>query len=151
MTDGGHSEGLSIGELAARTGVAPSALRFYEAQGLITSSRTSGRQRRYSRDMLRRVSFVRIAQQVGLSLGEIRGALASLPDHRTPTRRDWERLSGSWRPMLDERIRLLERLRDELSGCIGCGCLSLTTCPLYNPDDMLGANGPGPRILLGDR
>jgi MerR family redox-sensitive transcriptional activator SoxR len=147
----GHLEGLGIGELGARTGVAASALRFYEAEGLITSTRTGGGQRRYARDTLRRVSFVRIAQQVGLSLGEIRAALASLPDHRTPTRRDWERLSSSWRPMLDQRIRLLERLRDGLAGCIGCGCLSLTTCPLYNPDDVLAANGPGPRILLGDR
>jgi MerR family redox-sensitive transcriptional activator SoxR len=152
VTDrGGHVEGLTIGELSARTGVAASALRFYEAEGLITSTRTSGGQRRYPRDTLRRVSFMRIAQQVGLSLGEIRTALAALPDRRTPTRRDWERLSSSWRPMLDERIRLLERLRDDLSGCIGCGCLSLTTCPLYNPDDVLAANGPGPRILLGDR
>ena len=142
---------LTIGEVSARSGVAPSALRFYEAEGLITSARTSGGQRRYSRDTLRRVSFMRIAQQVGLSLGEIGTALVALPDRRTPTRRDWERLSSSWRPMLDERIRLLERLRDDLSGCIGCGCLSLTTCPLYNPDDVLAANGPGPRILLGDR
>jgi MerR family transcriptional regulator, redox-sensitive transcriptional activator SoxR len=144
-------EGLSIGELSARTGVAPSALRFYEAEGLITSARTSGGQRRYSRDTLRRVSFMRIAQQVGLSLDDIRGAMASLPANRTPTRHDWERLSSSWRPLLDARIRLLERLRDDLSGCIGCGCLSLTTCPLYNPGDVLGSRGPGARILLGDR
>jgi len=144
----GGVDGLTIGELSARSGVAPSALRFYEAEGLITSSRTSGGQRRYARDTLRRVSFMRIAQQVGLSLAEIRQALASLPEHRTPTRRDWERLSSSWRPQLEARIRLLERLRDDLSGCIGCGCLSLTTCPLYNPDDVLGARGPGARILL---
>jgi MerR family redox-sensitive transcriptional activator SoxR len=147
----GEVEGLTIGELSTRTGVAPSALRYYEAEGLITSLRTGGGQRRYSRDTLRRVSFMRIAQQVGLSLGEIRTALASLPENRTPTRRDWERLSSSWRPLLDARIRLLERLRDDLSGCIGCGCLSLTTCPLYNPDDVLAARGPGARILLGDR
>jgi MerR family redox-sensitive transcriptional activator SoxR len=144
----GDVDGLTIGELSARTGVAPSALRFYEAEGLITASRTSGGQRRYARDTLRRVSFMRIAQQVGLSLEEIRRALASLPEHRTPTRRDWERLSSSWRPLLDARIRLLERLRDDLSGCIGCGCLSLTTCPLYNPADILGTRGPGARILL---
>ena len=143
-------EGLTIGELSARTGVAHSALRFYEAEGLIHAARTSGGQRRYSRDTLRRVSFMRIAQQVGLSLDEIGTALASLPEHRTPTRADWERLSRSWRPQLDARIALLERLRNELSGCIGCGCLSLAVCPLYNPDDVLAAKGPGAHILLGD-
>jgi len=142
--------GLSIGELSARTGVAPSALRFYEAEGLITADRTSGGQRRYVRETLRRVSFLRIAQQVGLSLDDIRAALASLPDERTPTRADWERLSASWRPMLDARIALLERLRDSLAGCIGCGCLSLQVCPLYNPGDVLAARGPGAHILLGD-
>jgi MerR family redox-sensitive transcriptional activator SoxR len=142
--------GLTIGELSARTGVAPSALRFYEAEGLIAATRTSGGQRRYARDTLRRVSFMRIAQQVGLSLEEIRGALRSLPDGRTPTRADWERLSASWRPMLDARIALLERLRDNLSGCIGCGCLSLQVCPLYNPGDALAEKGPGAHILLGD-
>ena len=136
-------EGLTIGELSTRTGVAPSALRFYEAEGLITSTRTSGGQRRYTRDTLRRVSFMRIAQQVGLSLDEIRTAMATLPENRTPTRRDWARLSSTWRPLLDERIRLLERLRDDLSGCIGCGCLSLATCPLYNPGDVLAATRSG--------
>ena len=135
---------------ARRTGVAPSALRFYEAEGLIHAERTSGGQRRYHRDTLRRVSFMRIAQQVGLSLDEIRTALASLPDNRTPTRGDWERLSASWRPQLDARIAMLERLRDNLAGCIGCGCLSLSICPLYNPDDELAAKGPGAHILLGD-
>jgi MerR family redox-sensitive transcriptional activator SoxR len=143
-------DGLTIGELSARTGVAPSALRFYEAEGLIHATRTSGGQRRFAREMLRRVSFMRIAQQVGLSLDEIRNALASLPDNRTPNRKDWERLSASWRSRLDERIRLLERLRDDLSGCIGCGCLTLTICPLYNPDDTLAAEGTGARILLRD-
>jgi len=147
---GREPDGLTIGELSARTGVAASALRFYEAEGLIHARRTSGGQRRYSRDMLRRVSFMRIAQQVGLSLDEIRNALASLPENRTPNRKDWERLSASWRPRLDERIRLLENLRDNLSGCIGCGCLSLSVCPLYNPDDVLGEEGPGARILLRD-
>jgi MerR family redox-sensitive transcriptional activator SoxR len=142
--------GLTIGELSTRTGVAPSALRFYEAEGLLHATRTSGGQRRYTRDTLRRVSFMRIAQQVGLSLDEIRAALASLPDNRTPTRTDWERLSASWRPKLDARIALLERLRDDLSGCIGCGCLSLAVCPLYNPGDILADQGPGPHILLGD-
>jgi len=145
------ADGLTIGELSARTGIAASALRFYETEGLITSSRTRGGQRRYTRETLRRVSFMRIAQQVGLSLEEIGAALATLPEGRTPTRQDWERLSSSWRPRLEERIQLLERLRDDLSGCIGCGCLSLTTCPLYNPDDVLAAKGPGARILLGDR
>jgi MerR family transcriptional regulator, redox-sensitive transcriptional activator SoxR len=145
------ADGLTIGEVSARTGVAASALRFYEAEGLITSWRTGGGQRRYARDTLRRVSFMRIAQQVGLSLEDIRLALASLPANRTPNRRDWQRLSSSWRPKLDARIQLLERLRDDLSGCIGCGCLSLSTCPLYNPGDVLGAQGQGARILLGDR
>jgi MerR family redox-sensitive transcriptional activator SoxR len=143
-------EGLTIGELATRTGVAPSALRFYEAEGLIHAERTSGGQRRYHREVLRRVSFMRIAQQVGLSLDEIRAALASLPDNRTPTRQDWERLSASWRPQLDARIALLERLRDDLTGCIGCGCLSLQVCPLYNPGDVLAEQGPGAHILAGD-
>jgi MerR family transcriptional regulator, redox-sensitive transcriptional activator SoxR len=142
--------GLTIGELSRRTGVAASALRFYEAEGLIHATRTDGGQRRYARDVIRRVSFMRIAQQVGLSLDEIRGALASLPDGRTPTRRDWERLSSSWRPLLDARIEMLERLRDRLSGCIGCGCLSLDICPLYNPGDTLGSRGPGARLLIDD-
>ena len=142
--------GLTIGELSRRTGIAASALRFYEAEGLIHATRTEGGQRRYARDVIRRVSFMRIAQQVGLSLDEIRAALASLPDERTPTRRDWERLSSSWRPLLDARIEMLERLRDRLSGCIGCGCLSLDICPLYNPDDTLGGRGPGARLLIDD-
>ena len=143
--------GLTIGELSRRTGVAASALRFYEAEGLIRATRTDGGQRRYARDVIRRVSFMRIAQQVGLSLDEIRGALASLPDERTPTRHDWERLSSSWRPLLDARIEMLQRLRDRLSGCIGCGCLSLDVCPLYNPGDELGDRGPGARLLLDDQ
>ncbi len=141
---------LTIGALSERTGVATSALRFYEAQGLITAERSEGGQRRFGRDTLRRVSFVRIAQQVGLSLDEIRSALASLPDSRTPTPRDWERLSGAWRPRIDARIALLERLRDRLSGCIGCGCLSLKVCLLANPGDEAATLGPGPRWILGD-
>lgn len=141
---------LTIGELSERTGVATSALRFYEAQGLISASRSGGGQRRFSRDTLRRVSFVRIAQQVGLSLDEIRASLSSLPENRTPTPRDWERLSSSWRPRLDAQIALLERLRDRLSGCIGCGCLSLKVCRLANPDDAAAELGPGPRWILGD-
>jgi MerR family transcriptional regulator, redox-sensitive transcriptional activator SoxR len=139
---------LSIGELSARTGVAPSALRFYEVEKLIHSDRTSGGQRRYAREVIRRVSFIRIAQQVGLSLEEIRAALASLPDNRTPTQRDWERLSSAWRPRLDGQIAMLERLRDRLTGCIGCGCLSLRSCRLLNPGDEAGARGPGPRYVL---
>jgi MerR family transcriptional regulator, redox-sensitive transcriptional activator SoxR len=139
---------LSIGTLSERTGVAPSALRFYEAEGLIHSARTSGGQRRYTRDTLRRVSFIRVAQQVGLRLDEIREALASLPDRRTPTEKDWHQLSTSWRPRLDDQIAMLERLRDRLDGCIGCGCLSLRTCRLMNPHDQAGERGPGPRYIL---
>lgn len=141
---------LTIGALSERTGVAASALRFYEAEGLITSTRTPGGQRRYRRDAIRRVSFVRAAQQVGLSLGEIREALSSLPAGRTPDRRDWERLSRSWRSRLDARIALLEGLRDRLDGCIGCGCLSLAVCRLANPGDVAGERGPGPRYLVPD-
>jgi len=141
---------LTIGELSERTGVASSALRFYEAQGLISATRSGGGQRRYARDTLRRVSFVRIAQQVGLSLDEIGDALSSLPEGRTPTRRDWERLSASWRPRLEAQIAVLERLRDRLSGCIGCGCLSLKACHLANPGDGAARLGPGPRWILGD-
>jgi MerR family redox-sensitive transcriptional activator SoxR len=141
---------LSIGALAERAGVAPSALRYYEAEGLITSRRTSGNQRRYKRETLRRVSFIKVAQRVGLSLGEIREALASLPDNRTPTQEDWARLSKAWRPRLDEQIRLIERLRERLDGCIGCGCLSLSACKLLNPDDHAGEHGAGPRYLIGE-
>jgi MerR family redox-sensitive transcriptional activator SoxR len=141
-------DSLTIGELAARSGVAPSALRYYERLGLIRARRTSGNQRRYERAELRRVAFIRIAQQVGVSLDEIRTALAELPDSRTPTRADWERLSRRWRRRLEEQIALLERLRDNLTGCIGCGCLSLRTCRLYNPQDQLAAVGPGPRRLI---
>lgn len=141
---------LSIGEVAERTGVATSALRFYESEGLLSATRTSGGQRRYPRSALRRVAFVRVAQRVGLSLDEIREALATLPAARTPTKADWARLSASWRPRLDEQIAVLERLRDELSSCIGCGCLSLRECSLYNPSDRAAAAGPGPRYLLTD-
>ncbi len=128
--------------------MAPSALRYYERMGLIHSRRTGGNQRRYEPSQLRRVAFVRIAAQVGLSLDEIRQALDSLPDSRTPTRADWQRLSRQWRGRIDEQIDLLRRLRDDLTGCIGCGCLSLTSCALNNPDDRLAAEGPGPRRLL---
>lgn len=139
---------LSIGDLSARTGVALSALRFYEGEGLIHSERTVGNQRRYSRETIRRVSFVRVAQQVGLSLGEIGEALDSLPQNRTPTHRDWERISTRWRPRLDAQIHLLERLRDRLDACIGCGCLSMGVCKLMNPGDVVAGRGPGPRFLL---
>lgn len=139
---------LTIGQLSTRTGVAHSALRFYESEGLIGAARSEGGQRRYRRDTIRRVSFIKVAQQVGLSLDEIRNALSSLPDQRTPTAKDWERLSRSWRPRIDAQIALLERLRDRLSGCIGCGCLSLGFCKLLNPDDRAGRSGPGPRYLL---
>jgi MerR family redox-sensitive transcriptional activator SoxR len=139
---------LTIGALSERTGVATSALRYYEAEGLIHATRSPGGQRRYPRDVLRRVSFIRIAQQVGLTLDEIRSALASLPESRTPTQKDWERLSKSWRPRIDEQIAILERLRDRLTGCIGCGCLSLKLCKLVNPDDTAAERGPGPRYVL---
>lgn len=141
---------LGIGALSERTGVAPSALRYYEAEGLITAARNSGGQRRFARDVLRRVAFIRVAQRVGLSLDEIREALASLPDERTPTREDWARLSRAWRPRLDDQIALLERLRDSLDGCIGCGCLSLKTCALNNPGDEVAPRGPGAVFLEPD-
>ena len=141
---------LSSGELSDRSGVAASALRFYEAEGLIHAERSAGGQRRYHRDALRRVAFVRIAQQVGLSLEEIRDALATLPENRTPTQKDWEELSASWRPRIDAQIGVLERLRDRLSACIGCGCLSLRVCRLVNADDRAGERGPGPRYVLDD-
>ena len=142
---------LSIGAVADRTGVAASALRYYEREGLISSVRSDGGQRRFHREVLRRVAFVRTAQRVGLSLEEIRDALASLPSGRTPTKADWERLSRSWRGRLDDQIAVLERLRDRLTSCIGCGCLSLKTCALNNPADIAATRGPGPRYLLGDR
>lgn len=145
------TDDVSIGELAARTDVAPSALRFYEAQGLIRAVRSTGGQRRFPREVIRRVAFVRIAQRVGLTLDEIRTALASLPKSRTPTKADWARLSRTWRPRLDEQIGVLTRLRDQLTSCIGCGCLSLKACALYNGGDRAATLGAGPRYLLGDR
>lgn len=143
-----ESEVLTIGALSERTGVATSALRFYEAEGLIHATRSTGGQRRYCRDVVRRVSFIRVAQQVGLRLDEIRDALASLPENRTPNTKDWERLSTSWSPRIDAQIAMLERLRDRLSGCIGCGCLSLRACRLMNPGDEAAVRGPGPRFIL---
>nr|WP_216077556.1 redox-sensitive transcriptional activator SoxR [Isoptericola sediminis] len=141
---------MTIGDVARRSGVAPSALRFYEQRGLIAAERSGGNQRRYERTVLRRVAFVRTASRLGLTLEQIGDALATLPDGRTPTAADWRRLSRSWRGLLDERIATLERLRDDLDSCIGCGCLSLDRCALQNPDDRAAALGPGPRYLEGD-
>ena len=138
---------LSVGQVADRSGVAVSALHFYETEGLIASRRTEGNQRRYPREVLRRVAFIRASQEVGIPLRRIKEALDQLPQNRTPTRRDWERLSTAWRSDLDDRIARLEHLRDRLTGCIGCGCLSLQLCKLVNPDDILGGRGPGPRNL----
>ena len=143
-------ETMSIGEVAARSGIAPSALRFYEDAGLVHTMRSDGGQRRYERDVLRRLAFIRVAQRVGLTLEEIRGALSTLPDQRTPTAKDWARLSRAWKPRLDEQIAVVTALRDQLSSCIGCGCLSVRACALYNPDDGASALGTGPRYLLGD-
>lgn len=142
---------LTVGQLAARSGAAPSALHFYETKGLISSRRTTGNQRRYSRDTLRRVAFVRAAQRVGIPLATIRDALAELPEGRTPNHDDWARLSAAWRSELDERIRQLGRLRDHLTDCIGCGCLSLETCVLSNPDDVFGDRMSGSRLLAERR
>jgi MerR family transcriptional regulator, redox-sensitive transcriptional activator SoxR len=138
---------LTVGEVAARSGLAISTLHFYEAEGLITSWRNSGNQRRYAREVLRRVSVIKVAQKTGISLGEIREALATLPEKRSPTAADWKKLSMLWREQLNERIERLTRLRDQLDGCIGCGCLSIESCPLRNPWDRLGADGPGPQLL----
>ncbi|GLZ10736.1 redox-sensitive transcriptional activator SoxR [Actinomadura sp. NBRC 104425] len=139
---------LTVGQLAERSGVSVSALHFYESKGLISSRRTAGNQRRFSRDTLRRVSFIKVSQRIGIPLSEIKKALATLPEGRTPTVEDWARLSETWRADLDERIAQLERLRDDLTECIGCGCLSLNKCALANPYDRLGDEGPGPRRLL---
>jgi MerR family redox-sensitive transcriptional activator SoxR len=139
---------LTVGQLAARSGVAVSALHFYEAQGLISSRRTEGNQRRYRRGTLRRVAFIRASQRVGIPLRQIAGALERLGDNRTPSRADWARLSAGWRQDLDQRIARLQRLRDSLTECIGCGCLSIDRCRLANPGDMLAQEGPGPRRLF---
>jgi MerR family redox-sensitive transcriptional activator SoxR len=140
---------LTIGELSARSGVATSALRYYEKLGMIHATRTGGNQRRYERAELRRVAFIRVAAQVGVPLEEIGEALRSLPESRVPTKADWARLSARWRGRLDNQIRVLERLRDRLTSCIGCGCLSLQRCALSNPRDVLASRGPGPHYLLG--
>lgn len=138
---------LTVGEVAARAGVAVSALHFYESRGLIRGTRSAGNQRRYPREVLRRVSVIKAAQRLGIPLAAIADALAALPDERTPTVADWRRLSARWKAELDDRIDKLTRLRDDLDGCIGCGCLSLRRCPLRNPGDELGREGPGARVL----
>ena len=138
---------LSVGEVARRSGVAVSTIHFYEAEGLIGGWRTAANHRRYPRGVLRRIALIKVAQRAGIPLKEIAEALTSLPGRAVPTAEDWARLSARWKADLDDRIARLTRLRDQLSGCIGCGCLSLTDCPLRNPEDVLAKEGPGPRIL----
>lgn len=143
-----ESEELAIGAVAERSGLAVSALRFYEAHGLISAARTDGGQRRYPRVVLRRLAVIRAAQQVGFSLAEIVSMLDGLPDDHHVTEAEWRRLAKGWRPEIDERIRVLERLRDQLDRCIGCGCLSMKTCRMANPEDRAGRGGPGPRFWV---
>jgi len=140
---------LTVGDLAARSGVAVSTLHYYERRGLLSAARSTGNQRRYPRAALRRVAFIRAAQQLGIGLAEIGAALAELPQQRTPTKADWSRLSSHWREQLDRRIAALQALRDRLDGCIGCGCLSLRACALYNPQDRCAEQGIGPQRLIG--
>lgn len=144
---GGLCRELSVGEVAARSGVAVSTLHFYESKGLIKSWRTDGNQRRYGRDVLRRVGIIKVAQSTGIPLAEIKAALDTLPHRRTPDKRDWARLSAIWREDLNSRIEQLTNLRDRLEGCIGCGCLSMETCPLRNPGDMAAEKGAGAQYL----
>jgi MerR family redox-sensitive transcriptional activator SoxR len=141
---------LSIGEVSGRSGVAPSALRFYERQGLIEAARSEGNQRRYDRAVLRRIAFIQAGRAAGVTLADIRGALEGLPTRRTPSRKDWERLSNKWRNDLDARIETLRALRDRLTTCIGCGCLSIDQCDLLNPDDEAGSRGAGAHYLRKD-
>lgn len=141
---------MTIGQLAARTGVAASALRFYEDRGLIQSVRSGAGHRRFPRYVTRRIAFIVFAQRIGLTLGEIKGELDRLPTERVPGRDDWAKLSSAWTARIDERMAELERLRDSLTGCIGCGCLSLDRCALVNPEDRLGRRGPGPRLWIGE-
>lgn len=141
---------ITITELARRSGVAPSALRYYGSLGLVPDERTKGNQRRFRRSVLRRVAVIKVAQSMGVSLAQVRRAFGALPDGRDPTPADWQRLSGVWRDELDRRIGTLQRLRGQLSSCIGCGCLSLETCGLFNPADTASSGGSGPRYLLGD-
>ncbi len=142
---------LSIGQLADRTGLSISAIRFYETKGLVSPLRNEGGQRRFHRSDIRRLSFVMIAQQLGLHLREIMAALAGLPEARAPTQKDWTKISRDFRDELDTRIGALTRMRDNLDGCIGCGCLSLKKCRLYNPEDKASVNGAGPRYIIGNR
>ena len=141
---------LSVGEVASRSGVAVSAIHFYESKGLIKSWRNAGNQRRYHRDVLRRVALIKVAQRTGIPLASIRDALQTLPDERAPTAADWRRLSAQWRQELNNRIQRLKQMRDQLNKCIGCGCLSLRDCPLRNPWDELSAEGSGARLLDPD-
>ena len=141
---------LSAGQLAARSGVAVSSVHFYEAKGLVRGWRSTGNQRRYSRDVLRRIAIIKVAQRLGLPLSMIKRAIDSLPGGRTPTAKDWKRLSGEWRKELDRRIALLQKLRGQLDSCVGCGCLSLKVCHLRNPGDTLSDQGPGPMLLAKD-
>ncbi len=145
------SDEMTIGNLARRTGLAVSAIRYYEEQGLVRPERNSGGQRRFRRSDIRRLSFVKIAQQFGYTLPKIASLMATLPEGRTPTKRDWEKISRSFRRTLDEQIQTLEQMRDNLDGCIGCGCLSLKKCRLYNDQDRAARLGPGPRYMMGDR
>lgn len=147
---GGYKTLLSVGEVAKRTGVAASALHFYESKGLIKASRTLGNQRQYTRDVLRRVSIIKVAQRLGISLASIHDAFATLPNNRVASAEDWRNLSARWKADLDDRIQRLTKLRDQLNGCIGCGCLSMAACPLRNPHDTLAAQGPGPQLLMPD-
>lgn len=140
-------DSLSIGEAAERSGYATSALRYYEREGLISAERTEGNQRRFHREVLRRLAFIRAARHVGLTLEEVRAALESLPHSRTPTKADWSRISGAWRQRLNAQIESLEALRDGLDGCIGCGCLSLKRCAIQNPNDFIASYGPGANFL----
>jgi len=144
------SVNISIGQLSERTGLSVSAIRYYETQGLVSSERSAGGQRRFLRSDIRRLSFVQIAQQVGFTIEQIREQLSSLPDGRTPTKSDWSRMSKSFRSLLDEKINALIQMRERLDGCIGCGCLSLAKCKLYNADDKAFRKGAGPRYLMGD-
>jgi MerR family transcriptional regulator, redox-sensitive transcriptional activator SoxR len=141
---------LSVGQVAARSGVPVSTVHFYESKGLVTSRRSTGNQRRYSRDVLRRVAIIKVAQRLGLPLSMIKRAIDSLPGGRTPTAKDWKRLSGEWRKELDRRIALLQRLRGQLDSCIGCGCLSLKVCHLRNPGDTVSNRGSGPQLMEED-
>jgi len=147
LEQSGISPTLTVGEVARRSGVAVSTLHFYETKGLISSARSAGNQRRYAREVLRRVAFIRVAQRVGIALADIEAALATLPVSAAPTRADWARLSAGWRAELDERMAQLKKLRDTLDDCIGCGCLSIDRCKLRNPLDTLAENGPGPQRL----